>query len=74
MKICFKNGCVGLIKAVDNFDESKGFAFSTYAVPVIMVKSNGFSVTAVQSRSVVHLKKRRLKHSLSEINLLIQSS
>lgn len=29
-------GCVGLIKAVDNFDESKGFAFSTYAVPVIM--------------------------------------
>lgn len=32
----FQNGCVGLIKAVDNFDESKGFAFSTYAVPVIM--------------------------------------
>lgn len=29
-------GCVGLIKAVDNFDESRGFAFSTYAVPVIM--------------------------------------
>lgn len=32
----FQNGCMGLIKAVDNFDESKGFAFSTYAVPVIM--------------------------------------
>ncbi len=32
----FQAGCVGLIKAVDNFDESKGFAFSTYAVPVIM--------------------------------------
>ena len=32
----FQNGCVGLIKAVDNFDENKGFAFSTYAVPVIM--------------------------------------
>lgn len=32
----FQNGCVGLIKAADNFDESKGFAFSTYAVPVIM--------------------------------------
>ena len=29
-------GCVGLIKAVDNFDDSRGFAFSTYAVPVIM--------------------------------------
>lgn len=32
----FQNGCLGLIKAVDKFDESKGFAFSTYAVPVIM--------------------------------------
>lgn len=32
----FQSGCVGLIKAVDNFDESKGFAFSTYAVPVII--------------------------------------
>lgn len=32
----FQSGCVGLIKAVDNFDESRGFAFSTYAVPVIM--------------------------------------
>ena len=32
----FQAGCVGLIKAVDNFDESKGFAFSTDAVPVIM--------------------------------------
>ena len=32
----FQAGCVGLIKASDNFDESKGFAFSTYAVPVIL--------------------------------------
>lgn len=32
----FQSGCVGLIKAVDRFDETKGFAFSTYAVPVIM--------------------------------------
>lgn len=32
----FQTGCIGLIKAVDNFDESKGFKFSTYAVPVIM--------------------------------------
>lgn len=32
----FQSGCVGLVKAVDNFDQSKGFAFSTYAVPVIM--------------------------------------
>lgn len=32
----FQSGCIGLIKAVDNFDEEKGFQFSTYAVPVIM--------------------------------------
>jgi len=32
----FQAGCLGLVKAVDNFDESKGFAFSTYAVPVII--------------------------------------
>lgn len=32
----FQAGCIGLIKAVDGFDESRGFAFSTYAVPVIL--------------------------------------
>ena len=29
-------GCVGLIKATDGFDESRGLMFSTYAVPVIL--------------------------------------
>jgi RNA polymerase sporulation-specific sigma factor len=32
----FQAGCVGLIKAADGFDDSKGFLFSTYAVPVIL--------------------------------------
>ncbi|MGN0444179.1 MAG: sigma-70 family RNA polymerase sigma factor [Acutalibacteraceae bacterium] len=32
----FQAGCIGLIKAADNFDENRGFAFSTYAVPVIL--------------------------------------
>ena len=32
----FSAGCIGLCKAVDGFDESRGFAFSTYAVPVIL--------------------------------------
>ena len=31
----FQAGCVGLCKAADNFDASRGFAFSTYAVPKI---------------------------------------
>lgn len=30
----YQSGCVGLIKAVDRFDPTLGYAFSTYAVPV----------------------------------------
>ena len=29
-------GCVGLVKAVDKFDEGLGYKLSTYAVPVIL--------------------------------------
>ena len=32
----YQAGCIGLIKATDAFDESRGLCFSTYAVPVIM--------------------------------------
>ncbi|GAB6100514.1 RNA polymerase sporulation sigma factor SigG [Halanaerocella petrolearia] len=32
----FQVGCVGLIKAIDNFDLSKNVKFSTYAVPMII--------------------------------------
>ncbi|MBP5307674.1 MAG: sigma-70 family RNA polymerase sigma factor [Clostridia bacterium] len=32
----FQAGCVGLIKAIDNFDLSVGVRFSTYAVPMII--------------------------------------
>ncbi|MGN1338398.1 MAG: sigma-70 family RNA polymerase sigma factor [Candidatus Coprovivens sp.] len=32
----FQIGCIGLIKAVDNFDLSVGVKFSTYAVPLIL--------------------------------------
>lgn len=32
----FQIGCVGLIKAIDNFDRSIGVKFSTYAVPMIL--------------------------------------
>lgn len=32
----FQVGCVGLIKALDNFDLSHGVKFSTYAVPMII--------------------------------------
>ncbi|ACB86417.1 RNA polymerase sporulation sigma factor SigG [Natranaerobius thermophilus] len=32
----FQVGCLGLVKAVDNFDPKQGVKFSTYAVPMIM--------------------------------------
>ena len=32
----FAAGCVGLVKAYDAFDHSRGVQFSTYAVPVIL--------------------------------------
>ena len=33
----FQIGCIGLMKAINNFDTSYGVQFSTYAVPIIMV-------------------------------------
>lgn len=32
----FQIGCIGLMKAIDNFDLSQGVKFSTYAVPMII--------------------------------------
>lgn len=34
----FQVGCIGLIKALDNFDLSHGVKFSTYAVPMNVIK------------------------------------
>lgn len=31
-----QSGCIGLLKAAEGFDESRGFMFSTYAVPAII--------------------------------------
>lgn len=36
MNDLFQVGCIGLIKAVDNFDITLGVMFSTYAVPLIL--------------------------------------
>lgn len=35
----FQVGCVGLIKAIDNFDLEQNVQFSTYAVPMIIRRS-----------------------------------
>lgn len=47
----FQAGCVGLLKAVENFDTSRGVKFSTYAVPVILGKSAGCSGMAAPCAS-----------------------
>ena len=62
----YQAGCVGLIKAADNFDESRGFSFSTYAVPVILgeikrIFRDGGSVKigrAIKEKSRNALKKK----------------
>ena len=33
----FQAGCIGLLKAIDNFDLNVGVKFSTYAVPMMFV-------------------------------------
>lgn len=37
----FQSGCIGLTKAAKKFDFSKGFKFSTYAIPVILGEIKG---------------------------------
>ena len=47
----FQIGCIGLIKAVDKFDPSFNVRFSTYAVPMILGRSDAISGTMEPSRS-----------------------
>ena len=37
----FQIGCIGLIKAIDNFDSGLNVKFSTYAVPMNVTCRNG---------------------------------
>jgi len=50
MNDLFQIGCVGLIKAVDNFDISFGVQFSTYAVPLILGEVKRFIRDSTQVR------------------------
>ena len=36
----FQVGCIGLIKAIDNFDPSQNVRFSTYGVPLIIRRTS----------------------------------
>ena len=50
MNDLFQIGCVGLIKAVDNFDPIYGVMFSTYAVPLILGEVKRFIRDSTQTR------------------------
>ena len=39
----FQVGCIGLIKAIDNFDISQLVKFSTYAVPMSIIRRKYYS-------------------------------
>lgn len=70
----FQNGCLGLIKAVDKFDESKGFAFSTYAVPVIMgeikrIFRDGGAIKVSRSLKEKAIKAQALRERFIHIEL-----
>ncbi len=57
----YQAGCMGLVKAVDAYDFERGFAFSTYAVPVIMGEvrrlfRDGGAVKVSRSIKELHFK------------------
>ena len=54
----FQVGCVGLIKAIDNFDLSYDVQFSTYAVPMILGEIKRF----IRDNNIV-----RVSRSLKDI-------
>ena len=66
----FQAGCMGLIKATDAFDESRGVRFSTYAVPVILGEMrrlfrDGGTVKVSRTLKELSLKAVRTKERLS---------
>ena len=67
----YQAGCIGLIKATDAFDETKGFLFSTYAVPVIMGEvrrlfRDGGAIKVSRSIKELYLKITKEKQTLEQ--------
>ncbi|MBR0467108.1 MAG: sigma-70 family RNA polymerase sigma factor [Clostridia bacterium] len=65
----FSTGCMGLVKAADNFDTNRGFSFSTYAVPVILGElkrlfRDGGSIKVSRSLKELYLKMQKAKQKL----------
>lgn len=66
----YSAGCVGLVKAYDNFDFARGLKFSTYAVPVILGEirrlfRDGGAVKMSRSLKELSMKAARARDELS---------
>jgi len=66
----FQVGCIGLIKAIDNFDLSHEVKFSTYAVPMILGEVKRFlrdnnSVRVARSIKDIAYKALKIKEELT---------
>ncbi|MEG1887005.1 MAG: sigma-70 family RNA polymerase sigma factor [Oscillospiraceae bacterium] len=70
----YQAGCIGLIKAVDGFDEGRGLCFSTYAVPAILGEikrmfRDGGSVKVARSLKELSLKVARQREIMIKRNM-----
>ncbi len=66
----YQAGCIGLIKAADHFDASRGLCFSTYAVPSILgeikrIFRDGGAVKVSRSLKELSLKVTRERSRLA---------
>ncbi len=69
----FQIGCVGLIKAIDNFDRTLGVKFSTYAVPMIIGEirrylRDGGSIRVSRSLKDTAYKALQVKEAMLKAN------
>lgn len=69
----FQVGCIGLIKAIDNFDVSVGVRFSTYGVPMIIGELRRFlrdnnSVRVSRSMRDIAYKAMQVKEQMTAQN------
>lgn len=70
----FQIGCIGLIKAIDNFDSSLNVKFSTYAVPMIIGEIRRFLRDNNSIRVSRSLKDTAYKAIYAKENLLRKNS
>lgn len=64
-------GSIGLMKAIENFDESKGFKFSTYAVPMIRGEIRRYMRDKASLVKVPRIDYAKSEDELATINSII---